>query len=99
MRHVSVPDFDWKAYDGEGRAPKERPVTIAHLREVFDNGRAFMSQNEAAEKLKEMGVIKKSAACNHLKTYREEGVLMWSGNAKGFTLAPNYCTPDGDDED
>lgn len=94
---TELADFDWSEW-AAGRAggakEKERPVTIEHLRVVFENGKAFMSQNEAARKLEEMGVIGRSAACNHLKAYREEEVLMWSGNAKGFTLADEYCEDD-----
>lgn len=96
--YVPVSDFNWTAYDSDGRAPKERPVTIEHLRIVFENGKAFMSQNQAAEKLEEMDVIKRSAACIHLKAYRDDGVIIYSGTMKGFTLADEHCTP-GDDED
>lgn len=93
-------DFDWKQW-AAGRAgdakEKERPVKIEHLRIVFDNGRASMSQNHAAEKLEEMEVIGRTAACNHLKVYRDEGVLIDSKSAKGFTLAPEYCTPEDEE--
>ena len=98
---TEIADFNWSEWEA-GRAgsakDRERPVTIEHLRVVFQNGKAFMSQNQAAEKLEEMDVIKRSAACNHLKAYREEGVLIYSGNSKGLTLADEHCTP-GDDDD
>lgn len=98
---AELPDFDWSEW-AAGRAgsakERERPVTIEHLRVVFENGKAFMSQNEAARKLEELGVIGRSAACNHLKAYREEGVLIHCGNSRGLTLADEHCTP-GDDDD
>jgi hypothetical protein len=64
----SVPDaeFGWEDFDN-GRTKREPKVNEGHLRELFENGRRKMTLKHAAERLREIAAVGRTAAYEALK--------------------------------
>lgn len=63
---VPVPDFDFEAYDSGG-TKREAKVREEHLRELFEDGRRWLSHNHAAKELQTLADVGRSAAYEALK--------------------------------
>ncbi len=61
-------EFDWDAFKaGSGSKKKGPAVSEEHLRELFDNGSAWFSQKDAAERLMPLANVARSTAYDALK--------------------------------
>jgi hypothetical protein len=61
-----VKDFDFTAFESGG-AKREAKVREEHLREVFNEGRNWLSQKEAASRLQQIAEVGRSSAYDALK--------------------------------
>ena len=65
-------DFDWDEFDAGGGSRKKGPViSEEHLREVFGDGTLWLSQKDAAEKLRTLADVGRSTAYDALKMVGE----------------------------
>lgn len=71
-----VTEFNWEEFDGGGKAAPKKGVTEKHLREVFENGDAWIKLKEAVEKLMETAGVGRTAAYEALRTDGEFGRIM-----------------------
>lgn len=62
-----VERFDWEAYDGQSTKPRDRKVTIEHLRQIFENGTVFLKRSLAKEKLMAAAKVGETTAYDYLK--------------------------------
>ncbi|MBI3869294.1 MAG: AAA family ATPase [Verrucomicrobia bacterium] len=66
LEFLPVAGFSWEAFD-KGSSKREAKVQEHHIREVFEDGRSWLTQKEAASHLMEMAGIGRSAAYDALK--------------------------------
>ncbi len=71
-----VTEFNWEEFDGGGKSAAKRGVTEKHLREVFENGDAWLKLKEAVAKLTEVSGVGRTAAYEALRTDGEFGRMM-----------------------
>jgi hypothetical protein len=71
-----VTEFNWEEFDGGGKAALKKGVTEKHLREVFEDGGAWIKLKEAVEKLMEAAGVGRTAAYEALRTDGEFGRIM-----------------------
>lgn len=62
-----VPDFNFEDFDGAAGSSREPKVTEAHLRELFDGGKRWVTLKIAAEELQDLAEVGRSAAYEALK--------------------------------
>ena len=85
-------DFDWSEWEGanSGGTRHEPKVNEEHMRQLFDNGRRWLTRKRAAERLREIANVGRSAAYQALKLdgrfadwliQREDGLIGLCGGA------------------
>lgn len=90
-----VKEFNYEEFDS-GSAKREPKVREEHLRELFEDGRRWLAQGQAAKELQELAGVGRSAAYEALKVIGGRFSALLIRNPETHCISLKGAEPDGE---